>query len=76
MKLVYFVITWLVIVCSVNNLKTQENNMAFVKAICDYSHTQVNGALEQRCGDAQDKTNTEYLCATRSFDNNCWVEQK
>jgi hypothetical protein len=57
-------------------VRTDNNNRAYVQAICDWSHTHQDGGLEERCGQAQDKTHTEYLCATRSSNLNCWVEVK
>lgn len=56
--------------------RTDNNNRVFVQALCDWSHTHNDGSLEQRCGEAQDKTHSEYLCVTRSSDMNCWTEVK
>jgi hypothetical protein len=57
-------------------VRTDNNNRGYVQAICDQSHNARDGNLEQRCGEAQDKTHTEYLCAERSPTSRCWVEVK
>lgn len=50
------------------------SQVEYVQTICDQAHNEINGASERACGDAQDKTNTEYLC--NSINTSCWVEAK
>lgn len=43
-------------------------------AICQSAHRETDGASEQRCGDMQDKTHTEFICSqTGAY---CWLEVK
>jgi hypothetical protein len=50
------------------------NKIKYVQTICDKAHNEVSGQSEQACGDAQDRTNTEYLC--NQTGTSCWVEEK
>ena len=60
-----------------NQLVKSYNNLAYVKAICDYAHGINDGESEKICGEAQDYRHVEYLCAGRSTPPQyCWVEQK
>jgi hypothetical protein len=50
----------------------------YVYQMCNDSRQEVSGTSEQACGDAQDRTHTEFLCAERNAlpSNHCWVEDK
>jgi hypothetical protein len=75
--LFWIAVNGLAIATTVNNTQRQElNQRAFVQAVCDTSHAVINGNLEKRCSDAQDKTNTEYLCTTNTPQAKCWTEVK
>jgi len=52
------------------------NNIGMVYAICMDSHQHVSGVNEQRCGDIQDTTHTEFQCSARTSISRCWVELK
>lgn len=54
--------------------RTELNNRAFVQAICDSWRNNNQLSTVSACGQAQTKTNTEYLCD--STGKYCWVEQK
>lgn len=47
----------------------------YVQTTCDKAHREYSGASEAACGEAQDATNTEYLC-TAEPNASCWVEVK
>lgn len=47
-----------------------------VQMTCDKAHHEFSGASEEACGQAQDSTDTEYLCASAQPDASCWVEVK
>lgn len=56
------------------NRALQRNKLEYVTATCDIAHSQYNGATEQACADAQNRTGYEYLC---NNDNSvCWTEAK
>lgn len=57
-----------------NTLETRTNNREYVRSLCDWAYTHRDNNFERRCGGAQTKTNTEYMCITQSVD--CWVEAK
>lgn len=57
-------------------IRVQNNVRAYVYAVCEDAHLKVDGVGEQACGDAQDKTNTEFLCTNPSEQAACWVEIK
>jgi len=43
-------------------------------SLCLTAHAEVNGASEQACGAAKDRTHTEFLCdKTNAY---CWLEIK
>lgn len=50
----------------------------YVYQICNDSRLAVSGTQEQECGNAQDRTSTEFLCTERNSltTNTCWVEDK
>lgn len=50
--------------------------LSYVQTVCDYSRTVVSTSEEQKCGDAQETTHTEYLCDSLTANAHCWVEQK
>lgn len=58
--------------------KQRNLTKATVYAVCNQSRQQINGAAERACGDIQDQTHTEFLCASRDMNANthCWVEVK
>lgn len=49
----------------------------YVYAICNNSRLGY-GATEEECAQAQDETNTEFMCSARNslYTNYCWVEKK
>lgn len=47
-----------------------------VQQICDAAHREFDGTSERACGDAQDRTHTEYLCSSLTPAARCWVEVK
>lgn len=51
-------------------------DMRHAYSICMTSHAQLNGKLEDACGQAQDATHTEFICANYTPDANCWLEVK
>lgn len=54
-----------------HHMRIENNNRAFVYAVCENAH---NG---QACGNAQTKTDTEFLCTENTINNSqCWVEAK
>lgn len=58
-------------------LAPQENSKRIsetVYAVCERSRAVANGELERACGDAQDRSGTEYLC--HQDGTVCWVEVK
>lgn len=44
----------------------------YVQTICENAYQKIDGKTENDCGNAQDKTNTEFLCNYQT----CWVEEK
>lgn len=50
----------------------------YVYAICNQARTQLSGASEQQCGEAQDRTSTEFMCEHNNSltSTHCWVESK
>lgn len=54
--------------------QVQVANMHEAYSLCLTAHAEVSGASETACGNAQDKTHTEFLCdKTNSY---CWLEVK
>lgn len=49
----------------------QLQQMHEVYTICADARGMIDGASEQACDDAQDRTHTNYLC---NPSGNCWVE--
>lgn len=54
------------------------NNRNYVYNVCNSARFEVLGTSEQSCAQAQDETQTEFLCSHRNNrpDNICWVEGK
>lgn len=50
----------------------------YVYHICSEARLEVSGESEQACGDAQDRTGTEFLCEKNNQDPStvCWVEER
>lgn len=42
--------------------------------VCLLAHNEINGASEQACADAQEATNTEFVCDYNG--QHCWLEVK
>ena len=48
-------------------------DMRHTYAICMKAHGETNGKSEEDCGNAQDRTHTEFLCNQAGY---CWLEVK
>lgn len=60
-----------------HHIRIENNDRAFVYAVCESAHNELNGSSEQACGDAQTKTDTEFLCTANTVGaGQCWVEAK
>lgn len=52
----------------------QLSDMRHAYAVCMTAHNEINGASEDACGSAQDRTHTEFLC--NQTGQYCWLEVK
>ena len=77
-KILYLVIAVLAVVVVYQYNGAQHElriaKIEYVQHLCDRAHTEISGASEVECGNAQDRTNTEYLCDKTG--TTCWVEEK
>lgn len=50
----------------------------YVYQLCNDARQELSGASEEACGQAQDSTNTEFLCEANNMSPStyCWVEWK
>lgn len=65
-----------VLVVLQHNALARGQDVLYVQSICDKAHSEISGSSETACGNAQNETNTEYLCTTATNDGYCWVEAK
>lgn len=76
----YFAVLMMLIACGawVEAYVQQGRTIRAVYTICNESRLATNGPLEQACGDAQDASTSEFLCADNNQDpsTHCWVELK
>lgn len=54
------------------------SKIAYVYTVCNNSRQELDSEAEQACGDAQDATNTEFLCEANNMlpTTHCWLEVK
>ena len=79
MKYAFAIITLVLGVVIINQYRDATQQLGtskheYVQTVCDIAHDEYSGESEQKCGDAQDQTNTEYLC--NHSGTTCWVEDK
>lgn len=54
--------------------QTDRTAMRDALTTCQVAHENIDGASEQACGDAQDRTGTEFVC--NQTGEACWLEVK
>lgn len=59
---------------NLGSVNFNKDSIRDVKAYCDMAHNEVSGESEEKCGQLQDETNTEYLCSYNYTE--CWLEVK
>lgn len=73
---VYLLVLMVAVVWAYNigTVNYQPDSIREVKEYCDMAHNEISGESEEKCGQMQDETNTEYMCGYNYTE--CWLEVK